>query len=258
MVRIVASPRMASLTSLHLGGRALALATFESAADLETLPEAADRIGGRVAMLGGGTNILAADGELPVVLVRCGMDEAPAVIGEDGGLRLVRVGAGVKLPRLLVWCMKHGLSGLEGMAGVPGDVGGAVAGNAGAHGMDMGTVLRSVDVFSPDRGFRTLGREDVRCEYRFFGLRDGGKPWFAISGIVLALRPTSAGKLLDEAGFRGKRLGSMCFSEIHANFLVNEGKGSANAALELIRSAQSAVWERFGIQLQTEVKLWVF
>ena len=127
MVRIVASPRMASLTSLHLGGRALALATFESAADLETLPEAADRIGGRVAMLGGGTNILAADGELPVVLVRCGMDEAPAVIGEDGGLRLVRVGAGVKLPRLLVWCMKHGLSGLEGMAGVPGGVGGAVA-----------------------------------------------------------------------------------------------------------------------------------
>lgn len=296
MVRIVASPRMASLTSLHLGGRALALATFESAADLETLPEAADRIGGRVAMLGGGTNILAADGELPVVLVRCGMDEAPAVIGEDVGLRLVRVGAGVKLPRLLVWCMKHGLSGLEGMAGVPGDVGGAVAGNAGAHGMDMGTVLRSVDVFSPDRGFRTLGREDVRCEYRFFGLKDGGKPWFAISGIVLALRPaepeairtalrdnierklrvqpvrswsagcvfknppegTSAGKLLDEAGFRGKRLGGMCFSEIHANFLVNEGKGSADAALELIRSAQSAVWERFGIQLQTEVKLWVF
>ena len=124
MVRIVASPRMASLTSLHLGGRALALATFESAADLETLPEAADRIGGRVAMLGGGTNILAADGELPVVLVRCGMDEAPAVIGEDGGLRLVRVGAGVKLPRLLVWCMKHGLSGLEGMAGVRGRRGG--------------------------------------------------------------------------------------------------------------------------------------
>lgn len=190
MVRIVASPRMASLTSLHLGGRALALATFESAADLETLPEAADRIGGRVAMLGLAGRISSpCDGELPVVLVRCGMDEAPAVIGEDGGLRLVSGSApGVKLPRLLVWCMKHGLSGLEGMAGVPGDVGGAVAGNAGAHGMDMGTVLRSVDVFSPDRGFRTLGREDVRCEYRFFGLRDGGKPWFAISGIVLALR----------------------------------------------------------------------
>lgn len=117
MVRIVASPRMASLTSLHLGGRALALATFGSAADLETLPEAADRIGGRVAMLGGGTNILAADGELPVVLVRCGLDEAPAVTartadcGSYGSARR-------KAARLLVWCMKHGLSGLEGMAGV--------------------------------------------------------------------------------------------------------------------------------------------
>ena len=118
-------------------------------------------------MLGGGTNILAADGELPVVLVRCGMDEAPAVIGEDGGLRLVRVGAGVKLLRLLVWCMKHGLSGLEGMAGVPGDVGGAVAGKCrGAmDGHRHGAAQRGC-VF-PDRGFRTLGREDVRCEYRF-------------------------------------------------------------------------------------------
>ena len=77
MVRIVASPRMASLTSLDLGGRALALATFESAADLETLPEAADRIGGRVAMLGGGTNILAADGELPVVLVAAAWTKRP-------------------------------------------------------------------------------------------------------------------------------------------------------------------------------------
>ena len=234
MVRIVASPRMASLTSLHLGGRALALATFESAADLETLPEAADRIGGRVAMLGGGTNILAADGELPVVLVRCGMDEAPAVIGEDGGLRLVRVGAGVKLPRLLVWCMKHGLSGLEGMAGVPGDVGGAVAGNAGAHGMDMGTVLRSVDVFSPDRGFRTLGREDVRCEYRFFGLKDGGKPWFAISGIVLALRPAtisnaSCGCSRSVRGARGASLKTPRKGRRRASCLTRPDSGASGS-----------------------------
>ena len=68
----------------------------------------------------------------------------------------------------------------------------------------------------------------------------------------------SAGKLLDEAGFRGKRLGGMCFSERHANFLVNEGTGTASAALELIRSAQDAVARRYGISLQTEVKLWVF
>lgn len=275
----------------------MALVSCRSVADLEALPETAERLGGPVRLLGGGTNVLAADGELPVVVARCVLDEAPAVTGEESGARLVRVSAGMKLPRLLVWCMKRGLSGLEGMAGVPGDVGGAIAGNAGAHGMDMGAVLRSVDVFSPDRGYRTLKRADVRCEYRSFGLKDGGGPWFALTGAVLALRPASpeavrrimrenierklavqpvrawsagcvfknppagtpsAGKLLDEAGFRGKRLGGMCFSERHANFLVNEGRGSASAALDLIRSAQEAVGRRFGVFLQTEVKLWVF
>ncbi len=273
----------------------LALAAFESAADLEALPEAARRIGGRITPLGGGTNILAADGELPFLLVRCGIGGVTEEAGEDGGTRLIRVGAGMKLPRLLTWCMKRGLSGLEGMAGVPGDVGGAVAGNAGAHGVDMGTVLRGVEVFTPDRGLRMLGRDEVRCAYRSFGLKDDGAPWFLITGAVLTLRRAepesirtamrenierklrvqpvrswsagcvfknppeglSAGKLLDEAGFRGKRLGGMCFSDRHANFLVNEGKGSADAALELVRSAQDAVRERFGIQLQTEVKLWV-
>lgn len=295
MLRIVEAPRLASLTSLHLGGRALALAAFESAVDLEALPEAARRIGGRITPLGGGTNILAADGELPFLLVRCGIGGVTEEAGEGGGTRLIRVGAGMKLPRLLTWCMKRGLSGLEGMAGVPGDVGGAVAGNAGAHGVDMGTVLRGVEVFTPDRGLRMLGRDEVRCAYRSFGLKDDGAPWFLITGAVLTLRRAepesirtamrenierklrvqpvrswsagcvfknppeglSAGKLLDEAGFRGKRLGGMCFSDRHANFLVNEGKGSADAALELVRSAQDAVRERFGIQLQTEVKLWV-
>lgn len=297
MLQIVPSPRLASLTSLHLGGPALALAVFRSEAEAEELPRAAERTGGRVVLLGGGTNVLAADGELPLLVARCGIEAAPAVVGGEGDTRLVRVSAGMKLPRLLAWCMQRGLSGLEGMAGVPGDVGGAIAGNAGAHGMDMGTVLHSVDVFSPDRGHRTLRREEVRCAYRSFGLGDGGGPWFALTGAVLALRADapesirrrvrghverkiavqpvrawsagcvfknppdgapSAGKLLDEAGFRGKRLGGMCFSERHANFLVNEGTGTASAALELIRSAQDAVARRYGIFLQTEVKLWVF
>ena len=101
---------------------------------------------------------------------------------------------------------------------------------------------------------RTALRDNIKRKLRVQPVRS----WSA--GCVFKNPPegTSAGKLLDEAGFRGKRLGGICFSEIHANFLVNEGKGSADAALELIRSAQSAVWERFGIQLQTEVKLWVF
>ena len=296
MLRITDAPHLSSLTSLHLGGTALALAAFETPADLDALPEAASRIGGAVVPLGGGTNILAADGVLPLVLVRCANEGTPVVVGEADGQVLVRVGAGVRLPRLLAWCMKRGFSGLEGMAGVPGDVGGAVAGNAGAHGVDMGARLHGVELFSPERGVEVLGRDDVCCAYRSFGLREGGRSWFVLSSVVLALRPerpeairramrdnierkagvqpirswsagcvfknppegVSAGRLLDEAGFRGKRLGGLCFSDIHANFLVNEGSGSATAAFELVRAAQDAVLERFGVQLQTEVKLWVF
>lgn len=296
MLLVTTSPSLSALTSLHLGGKALALARFETPADLEALPQAASRIGGTIVPIGGGTNILAADGVLPIVLVQCGGERAPVVVGKEGEQVLVRVGAGVRLPRLLAWCMKRGLSGLEGMAGVPGDVGGAIAGNAGAQGVDMGTHLHSVDVFSPDRGFRTLGRNAVRCAYRTFSLQERETPWFVIVSAVLSLTPASseaircvmrdtigrkigvqpvhswsagcvfknppgglsAGKLLDDAGFRGKRLGGMCFSEIHANFLVNEGKGSAKAAFELVREAQEAVWQRFGVQLETEVKLWAY
>jgi UDP-N-acetylmuramate dehydrogenase len=65
----------------------------------------------------------------------------------------------------------------------------------------------------------------------------------------------SAGKLLDEAGFRGKRLGGMAFSPMHANFLVNEGKGSASAAFELLAQAREAVQRRSGISLHLEIKV---
>lgn len=298
MLRMDDAPRLSSLTSLRLGGRALALATFSRLADLEQLPDVAARTGGTIRMIGGGTNILAADGVLPLLLVRCGMAAQPDILAEEGDLRLVRVEAGMKLPRLLAWCAKAGLTGLEGMAGVPGDVGGAVAGNAGAHGVDMGTVLREVELFTPERGVHTLCRDDVRCAYRSFSLCAGAS-WFAIGSVVLALHkaspaviretmranmarklkvqpvrawsagcvfknppaeshPVSAGKLLEEAGFRGKRLGGMCFSAMHANFLVNEGEGCAAAAFELVRSAQQVVLERFGVSLETEVKLWQF
>ena len=65
----------------------------------------------------------------------------------------------------------------------------------------------------------------------------------------------SAGRMLDELGFKGKSLGGMCFSALHANFLVNEGRGTAKAALELIAKAREAVMGRFGVELELEVKV---
>lgn len=299
MLRIDAEPQLASLTSLHLGGKALALVAFSDLRDLESLPETLARIGGRVVPIGGGTNILAPDGLLPVTLLRCEIREEPEIVGQEGDAVLVRVGAGMKLPRLVAWCSRRGLSGLEGMAGVPGNVGGAIAGNAGAHGMDMGMLLRRLTVFSPQTGVTVLDRTGFCSAYRHFSLPGMDSTWFVLAEAVLALRQStaeavcaavrshvarklsvqpvrawsagclfknpdpeettlSAGKLLDEAGFRGKRVGGMCLSPIHANFLVNEGNGSAGAALQLVHEAQEAVLRLFGISLHPEVKIWAF
>lgn len=306
MLHIHDKPELSSLTSLHLGGRALARVFFDSLDDLEQLPGTLRKLGGRPAVLGGGTNILAADGELPLVLVECGFTPAPEMMGQDArGHLLVRVGAGMRLSRLLAWCSRFGLSGLEALAGIPGTVGGAVAGNAGAHGVDIGSVLRRVNVFSPAHGYRKLAWCDVKCGYRSFGIPEENNTaesesddWFVITGILLAFQPSSrvqiqkairshiakrletqpmrtktagcvfknpltenargktAGLLLDEAGFRGKKRGGVCFSSLHANFLVNESNGTATAALELIQEARETVFQRTGVDLQPEVKIW--
>ncbi len=299
MLRIDAEPQLASLTSLHLGGKALALVAFSELRDVEALPETLTRIGGKVMPLGGGTNILAPDGILPVTLLRCEVLEEPEIVGHEADRVQVRVGSGMKLPRLLAWCSHRGLSGLEGMAGVPGNVGGAIAGNAGAHGMDMGTVLCRITVFSPQAGIRVLDQTQFQSGYRQFSLLEMADEWFVIVDATIELRQSTAaavrtairnnvarklrvqpvrawsagclfknpapeesllpaGKLLDEAGFRGKRKGGMCLSPLHANFLVNEGNGSAGAALCLISEAQETVARLFGVSLHPEVKIWAF
>lgn len=306
MLHIHDKPELSSLTSLHLGGRALARVFFDSLDDMEQLPGILRKVGGRPAVLGGGTNILAADGELPLVLVECGFTPVPEMMGQDArGHLLVRVGAGMRLSRLLAWCSRFGLSGLEALAGIPGTLGGAVAGNAGAHGVDMGSVLRRVNVFSPAHGYRKLAWCDVECGYRSFAIPEENRAsktesdnWFVITGVLLAFQPGStaqirdtirsliakrvetqpmrsktagcvfknpsaesaqgktAGLLLDEAGFRGKKRGGVCFSPVHANFLVNESNGTATAALDLIQEAREAVLQRTGVDLQPEVKIW--
>lgn len=308
MMRVLPAPSLATLTTLRLGGSALAEIRLDAPADFDGLPEALARTGGTPSMLGGGSNLLAAGGELPVVLIRplCGEGEAPVVTGEDvdaqGHRRvLMRVGAGLHMPALLAWCAARGLSGLEGLVGVPGRVGGAVAMNAGAYGTRMNAVLAGVTVFTPEQGLRVLARGDWTASYRHFA---PAKPcaWFVVAEAVLALAPStpnavrtamaahltrkkqtqpvtlhtagcvfrnpeglSAGKLLDEAGLRGRRRGNMHFTEKHANFLAHDlppdGPGADAdeafaAAMELIDEARKTVARMTGINLELEIKVW--
>ncbi|MCR5814348.1 MAG: UDP-N-acetylmuramate dehydrogenase [Desulfovibrio sp.] len=284
-------PSFSRLTTLHLGGRAKRLMLVESYEDLSVLPERLSELALRPLALGNGSNILAKDGDHDLALVRLGLPEQMEIVGREGAETFVRVSAQVKLPRFLRFCCEHALTGLEGLAGIPGTVGGAIAMNAGSFGCEMCRHLRSVTVFTGGR-VQVLSAGEFAFGYRHFAF-PGCQEFFLIleaechfeSGTVDAIHrlmnthflakkasqpialasagclfknPASgpaAGKLLEDAGFKGRELGGVAFSDLHANFLVNKGNGTASQALELMQLAQEAVERMSGIRLEPEVRI---
>jgi UDP-N-acetylmuramate dehydrogenase len=291
-LEVFPGPSLASRTTLKLGGQALAEVVLDTPEDAQRLAGTLEKLGGAPLALGGGSNLLARDGELPLVLVRPRLTGEPVILRERPGDKIrVRVGGGVKLQRLVAWLATQGLSGLAGLIGVPGTVGGAVAGNAGSYGDETGGCLARVRLWTPGGGLVWLGREALEIGYRHVAPR-GMTGFFlvleaefdcevrepiairqemianlkkkratqpitaATAGCVFKNPPRAAAwKLLAEAGLAGKRVGNMAFSGLHANFLVNLGGGTSDAALDLIETAQGAVRELCGHELELEVKV---
>lgn len=273
---------------MRLGGPAIAGIVIENDDDLEILPERLAYWGGKPFWLGRGSNLLAADGQLPFTLVRMGNTEI-AIAGEEDGKILLRTGAGLPLAKLLAFCLKNGLSGLEGLVGIPGTVGGAAAMNAASFGSETASCMHSAILWGQE-GKKRYSRAEISGYYRHmrFGDNDAGiivEIFFALThfpnnvifermshnffekksrqplaawsaGCAFKNPPgNSAGRLLDRAGYRGKRLGGMAFSEKHANFLINEGKGNSEAAFELLDQAKRDVLEKFGVELELELRI---
>lgn len=291
-LEVLPGPKLASRTTLKLGGTALAEVVLTTPEDAEGLSGVLEKLGGAPLVLGGGSNLLARDGDLPLTLIRAGIKGEPVTLRQRFGEAIrVRVGAGVKLQRLVAWLATQGLCALAGLVGVPGTVGGAVAGNAGSYGDETAARLARVRLWTPTLGLVWLGRDEVDLGYRRFAPR-GGKEIFVVleaefdctvcepiairqemianlkkkrasqpikaatAGCVFKNPPGEAAwRLLADAGFAGKRLGNMAFSELHANFLVNLGGGTSGEALELIESAREAVRGRSGRELELEVKV---
>lgn len=299
-------PLLAERTTLGLGGKAMAEIVVREMPDLDDLAsllaEQTAKLGARPLVLGEGSNILAADRDLDLVLLRLEGGGDPEIMERSGdGIRIseggreavrIRVPGALRLPRLLGWCAARGLRGLEPWTGIPGSVGGAVAMNAGSYGLEMGQVLERVLIWTPDQGGRWLDAAALQFGYRRFdsGLADAVqlvlaaelrvesdvpddvrtrmRKWFerkkqtqpitmASAGCVFknpdAENP--AGRLLERVGLRGFQRGEMAFSELHANFLINLGGGSADDAFALLDLARERVASRFGFELETEVKV---
>ena len=279
--------RFADLTSLRVGGAidwVLSPKNEEQAAALvHELEEQA--IAWRP--LGSGSNVLADDGAHHYVIVSLkGLKADPVFDGNR-----VSVSAGYSLPRLCVDVARHGLSGIEGLNGIPGTVGGALWMNAGAFGQEIGTVVDTVRAARGGRVVEIPGNE-VQWNYRHTSFREGEM----LLGATLSLQPddpqaisermekaksqrmatqphgarsagcffknapasaVGTGKMIDDLGMKGTRRGGAVVSPKHANFIVTEGEGAkAEDALALAEEIRERVKREHGIDLEYEVELW--
>ena len=291
-MREVRNPSLSAITTLGLGGTCSLELTVSSRDDLAAMDDRIRELGLPVYVVGRGSNIFGLDGSHEAVLVRPAFTDGPAVLGDetaDGGV-LVSCGAGISLPVLLAFLREKGLSGMEGLAGIPGTVGGAIAMNAGSFGTSTAESLDSVEIWSGGRLVR-LTPDACETGYRHFRPRGLAGSFLVVSAVFRLSRSTSqdvaagmqhnfqmkksrqpitarsagcvfrnpacgvsAGALLERAGFRGRRKGSVALSEQHANFLVNLGGGTSAEALALLEEARTAVRAMAGVELDFEVR----
>jgi UDP-N-acetylmuramate dehydrogenase len=276
---------LAELTSLGIGGTTdlLRINKQESIPCLLRLLDE-NRIPHK--FLGGGSNLLVGDWELPWVVVQLVSPE-PDVLLEGN---LAHVDAAADLGRIVTYCAKHDLGGMEGLIGVPGTVGGALRMNAGAYGMQIGSYVREVKLYrAAARRIEILRGHQISFEYRHTSfapddmmlavtLELPSKPFKEIlegiricnekrrasqplgqksAGCIFKNPPgASAGRMIDELGLKTLSVGDARVSDRHANFFVNAGKASARDMLALIANVRDRVQKAYGITLENEVVVW--
>jgi UDP-N-acetylmuramate dehydrogenase len=276
---------LAELTSLGIGGTTDLLRIQRHEA-IPGLLKLLDDHGVPHKFLGGGSNLLVVDGELPFVVLQLVKGEPEIAL--DGNV--ASVDAAADLGRTVTFCAKNNLGGMEGLIGVPGTVGGALRMNAGAYGIQIGSYVREVKVYrAAERKIEILRGEQISFEYRHTSfapddmmlavkLELPSKPYPEIlqgiricnekrrssqplgqksAGCVFKNPPGgSAGRMIDELGLKGFSHGDARISERHANFFVNAGQASAADMLALIAEVRERVQRAYGVTLENEVVVW--
>jgi UDP-N-acetylmuramate dehydrogenase len=276
---------LAELTSLGIGGTTDLLRIKKHDA-IPALLNLLDSHGVPHRFLGGGSNLLVGDGELPWVVLQLARPDPDVVL--EGNV--AHVDAAADLGRTVTYCAKHDLGGMEGLIGVPGTVGGALRMNAGAYGMQIGSYVREVKLYrAAARKIEILRDHQISFEYRHTSfapddmmlavkLELPSKPYKEIlqgiricnekrrssqplgeksAGCIFKNPPgASAGRMIDELGLKGLSVGDARVSDRHANFFVNAGKASAKDMLALIADVRERVHSAFQAELEHEVVLW--
>lgn len=281
--RVIEHAPLGAHTTYRVGGSARLLVTLARRDDLDELGPLLGELELGLVALGNGSNLLVADGELEVCVVRLEGEFAELDWREDGDGVLCELGAGLDLPVAARRLARAGVTGFEWAVGVPGTVGGAVAMNAGGHGSDLaaslvgatlwrgGSTVR-VDATALELGYRhsalapgelvldatlRLERGDpasaeaqVRAVVRW---RREHQPGGANAGSVFRNPPGDhAARLIEVAGLKGWRHGSARVSEKHANFIQADEGGRAEDVYELIVEVRARVLEATGVALVCE------
>ncbi|HEY2599398.1 MAG TPA: UDP-N-acetylmuramate dehydrogenase [Candidatus Dormibacteraeota bacterium] len=277
---------LASRTSFGIGGPADFFLEPGKAEGIEKVLDGSRERGIPYFLLGAGTNLLIADDGIEGLVVR--------VVTREHRIDGTRItgAAGLKMMRLARIAADANLRGFEFAIGVPGSVGGAVYQNAGCWGREMSEVLVEACGFMPASAEKTWTPADLKFGYRTSALRDGGlKGGFVVEATIQLKRGDgeeakaemakltrernetqpiktkncgsvfknppgdSAGRLVQAAGLKGLREGKAVISELHGNFIVNEGGATAKDVAKLIGRARAEVKRRFNADLEPEVEL---
>lgn len=279
---------LAPRTTFRIGGPADLLVEARTIPELIRLVRLARQSSVPVFILGNGSNILVRDEGIRGLVIENHCAQTWLDVSEQGKA-ILHAESGASLPGVANRMARQGWYGLDWAIGVPGTVGGAVVGNAGAHGSCVADNLLTVSILDANGDVRELHKADLAFDYRtsrfkrtkgeiilhadFELTRDDPQVCVArmnehtehrrrtqptdasVGSMFKNLSGNYAGRLIEQAGLKGTRVGNIEVSSVHANFFVNHGGATASEVLQLIELVRARVREKFGVELELEIEI---
>jgi UDP-N-acetylmuramate dehydrogenase len=284
--KVLEQEPLANHTTIKIGGPADLFVEPSSIENLEKTMKIIKKYNLKWRAIGRGSNLLVSDKGIEGVVIKLGAGIDHLEIDDD----VIKVGGGYSLVSLATQISRKGLSGMEFAGGIPGSVGGAVYMNAGAHGSDISKILVKAHILFEDGTFEWLSNEEMEFSYRtsvlqkkrpgivieaVFKLEKGNReeivakiqenknyrketqPYnYPCAGSIFRNPlPQYAGRLIQEAGLKGHRIGGAKISEMHGNFIVNAGNATSEDVLALIQHVKDVILEKYGVKMETEVEI---
>lgn len=280
--KVIEEPLMKDYTTYKVGGKVICIVIPTDESSLITLLKYIKDNKIKYKILGNGSNVIFNDKDYDGIVIKLDNFNSLNIIYNK-----ITVGAGYMLNKLALRVSRLGFTGMEFATGIPGTVGGAVYMNAGAYKTDMGYIVTSIKVLTPDLEIKTMYNKELDFHYRTSFLQKN-KDYICLEATISLVKgnpeeimelidsrkqrrietqpleyPSAgsvfrnpegdfAGRLIEEIGYKGKSIGGAKVSEKHANFIINSGGATGEEIKELINEIKDKVKEKYDIELKVE------